>query len=409
MPAQTFLTHLESTSDRSRHPVDRPQSVHGGRPLLARYDLAAAARALAPADLAGRPPTLWRYRELLPLPFDEAPVTLGEGMTPLLHCPRLGAALGVADLWIKDESQLPTGSFKARGMAVAVSMARHYGLRRLAAPSAGNAGGALAAYAARAGIDCYVFLPRDTPIVNRIEVAAHGAKTFLVDGLIHDCAALVRAGAERFGWFDVSTLREPWRLEGKKTMGYELAEQLGWRLPDVILYPTGGGTGLIGMDKAFAEMAALGWLGDARRPRFYACQSSGCAPLPAAFDAGAAHGIAPPAPATVAAGLRVPKALGDFLILDAVRRSGGAARAADESRLLARTRDAARREGIALCPEAAACLDVLATSLARGEIRPEERILLFNTGALQKHVEALAVELPELRKDAPDWDLVARA
>ncbi len=409
MASGSFVTHLESTADGSHVQAGTLQTVHGGRPLLVRYDLDAVRGAVTPEEVATREATLWRYRELLPLPFDAAPVTLGERMSPLLHCPRLGAELGALDLWIKDEAQLPTGSFKARGMAMAVSMAQQLGVRRVAVPSAGNAGGALAAYAARAGIECFVFLPQDTPAVNRYEAVQLGARVFLVDGLIGDCAALVRAGQQEFGWFDVSTLREPYRIEGKKTMGLELAEQLGWELPDVILYPTGGGTGLIGMHKAFAELAELGWLRGTRRPRFYACQSDGCAPLPAAFAAGAEHGIDPQAPHTVAAGLRVPRALGDFLVLRAVRESGGAALAARESELLPWLRRAASREGISLCPESAACLDVLARCLDDGTIRRDERIVLFNTGAMQKYVEALAVELPRLSKSAPDWGVVREA
>ncbi len=406
----TFLTHLESTADGSRHDPDRLQSVHAGRPLLARYDLAALRGAVRRDDLAARAPDLWRWRELLPLRDERHRASLGEGATPLLDCPRLAAHFGMDALFIKDESQLPTESFKARGMAVAVSRARELGARALAVPTQGNAGGALAAYAARAGLACTVLMPRDTPRINQLEVAHHGARAFLVDGLIHDCGALVREGAQRGLWFDMSTLREPYRLEGKKTMGFELAAQCDWRLPDVILYPTGGGTGLIGMDKAFAELDALGWLdrdgdGDAgRRPRLVACQSTGCAPIADAFAQGLERGAEVAQPHTIASGVRVPKALGDFLILDAVRRSGGRAVAADEARLPQLAQLAARLEGIPLCPEAATCLGVLERGLSEGFIGREERVVVFNTAAVQKYVELLDVALPVLARGAVDWE-----
>ncbi|MHC4130328.1 MAG: threonine synthase, partial [Planctomycetota bacterium] len=335
-------------------------------------------------------------------------VSLGETMTPLVPCARLAAALGMDALWIKDEARLPTGSFKARGMAVAVSMARRFGVKRVAVPSAGNAGGALAAYAARAGMECYVFMPADTPAVNRYEAALHGARVFLVDGLISDCGRLVREGTGPMEWMDLSTLREPYRLEGKKTMGLELAEQLGWRLPDAILYPTGGGTGLVGMWKAFDELARLGWLTGDGRPRMYCCQSSGCAPMVTAFEAGQEFAEPAPDPQTVAAGLRVPAAVGDFMILEAVRASGGRAVAADEDRLGAWMRLACRLEGISLCPEAAACVGVLEQALAEGHIRRDEEVVLFNTGAAQKYVELLRVELPTLDSRGPiDWERLA--
>lgn len=378
--AMSFLSHLESTADGSAWSADSLRNVHRGKPLLARYDLEALAARVRRDVVAGRPPDMWRYRELLPLPDHMRPVSLGETTTPLLACPRLGARLGARDLWIKDESRLPTGSFKARGMAMAVSMARALGARRLAVPTQGNAGVALAAYAARAGLACDVFLPADTPPVYRIDVQRYGGAAHLVDGLIHDCAALVREGAERGDWFDLSTLREPYRVEGKKTMGLELAEQLGWRLPDVVLYPTGGGTGLIGMHKAFAELAAIGWLEDDRRPRLIACQSDGCAPIVAAFERGLDHAEPWSDPRTTANGLRVPRALGDFLILRAVRESGGFARAADETRLPDLARLARTLEGIDLCLEAATCLDVLRSSLADGALAPDARIVVFNTG-----------------------------
>ncbi len=402
------MTHLESAIDGTRLPARTIQSVHAGRPVWVRYDLEAVRRAVSRDDLARRPPSLWRYRELLPVEADANVVTLGEGMTPLLDCPRLARAVGIRRLLVKDESQLPTGSFKSRGMAVAVSMAKELGIERVAIPTAGNAGGALAAYAARAGIESFVFMPEDTPIVNRLEAALFGARAFLVDGLIGDCGAIVGAGRERMGWFDMSTLREPYRLEGKKTMGLELAEQLEWRLPDAILYPTGGGTGLIGMWKAFAELAALGWLESPHRPRLFSCQSSGCAPIANAFAAGERFAKAPADPHTIASGLRVPAAVGDFMILDAVRASGGEALAAEEAGIQGWMRLATRLEGVSLCPESAVCIGVLERALASGSLRGEETVVLFNTGAAQKYVEALAGDLPRITKAAVDWGAVAR-
>lgn len=402
----SHVTHLEAAIDGTRYPARALHSTHEGRPLWVRYDLAAIERAVKRDDLAARQPTMWRYREFLPVERDEDIVSLGETMTPLLRCDRLARAMGVEQLFIKDESRLPTGSFKARGMAMAVSMAKSLGLKRIALPTAGNAGGAAAAYAARAGMECFVFMPHDTPIVNRLEAALHGARVFLVNGLIHDCGRLVGEGREAMNWFDFSTLKEPYRLEGKKTMGLELAEQFGWRLPDVVLYPTGGGTGLIGMWKAWEELAAVHWLKGDRRPRLYACQSSGCAPIPAAFDAGQRFAAPPTSPHTLASGLRVPRAVGDFMILDAVRASGGRAVAADESRLIQWMRLGCELEGIALCPESAAGLDVLEQGLRAGWIRPDERIVLFNTGAVQKYVEVMEqdVEFVSLDCHKPvDW------
>jgi threonine synthase len=322
----SHVSHLESAIDGTRFPARTVQTVHEGRPLLVRYDLEAVRKSVSREDLVRRAPSLWRYRELLPVEEPANVASLGEGMTPLLDCPRLASAFGVARLLVKDESQLPTGSFKSRGMAVAVSVARELGIEQVAVPTAGNAGGALAAYAARAGLECFVFMPEDTPVVNRCEALLFGAKTFLVDGLIGDCGAIVREGKERMGWFDMSTLKEPYRLEGKKTMGLELAEQLSWTLPDAILYPTGGGTGLVGMWKAFAELRAIGWLEPGDRPRLFSCQSSGCPPIVRAFEAGERFAAPARDPSTIASGLRVPSAVGDFMILDAVRASGGADR-----------------------------------------------------------------------------------
>ncbi len=406
----SFATHLESPVDGSRHPCDRLQTTHAGRPLLVRYDLERVRRAVAREALAARPADLWRWRELLPVERDENAVSLGEGETPLVRCPRLGARLGLEELLVKDESRLPTGSFKARGLCLAVSRAKELGARRLAIPTAGNAGGALAAYAARAGLEAWVFCPSDTPAVNRGEAALCGARTFLVDGLITDCAALVRAGTERMGWFDLSTLKEPYRLEGKKTMGLELALQLGWELPDWILYPTGGGTGLVGMWKAFEELEALGWLAPGQRPRMVACQAEGCAPIVRAFAQGERHAAPFAGARTRASGLRVPQAVGDFLILDALRASGGSAESATEEELVQWMRRAAADEGLSLCPESGACLAVLARLRAEGRIGARERVVVFNTGAAQKYVELLEeAPAPRLDPATVDWDALARA
>ncbi len=372
-----------------------------------RYDLEQVKANVDRDKLVTRKNDLWRYRELLPLEDDVNRVSLGEGMTALLNCPKLAAEFGIAKLWVKDESQLPTGSFKARGMALAVSMAKELGLRRLAVPTAGNAGGAMAAYAARGGLEAYVFMPADTPVVNRYEATLFGAKAFVANGLIHECAAIVAQGMERMEWFDFSTLKEPYRIEGKKTMGLELAEQMNWSLPDRILYPTGGGTGLIGMSKAFAELETLGWLEGDRRPRLVSCQSSSCSPIAAAFDAGERFAETPTDPHTVASGIRVPKAVGDFMILDAVRASGGRAAHADESKLLDWMRIACKLEGISLCPEAAICLGVLERGLREGWIDENEEVVLFNTGAVQKNLECIEMALPALDLQNIDWDLIS--
>ena len=374
---QCYVTHLESALDGTRLEAGRVQTVHQGRPLWVRYDLSAVGAALTPAVLAARPPTLWRYRELLPLPLDVEPVTLGEGTTPLLPCPRLGKELGVPNLLIKDESRLPTGTFKSRGMAVAVSMAQHLGLTRLAIPTAGNAGGALAAYGARAGMEVFVFMPEDTPRINQMEALLAGAHVSLVHGLINDCGRLVREGSERSGWFDMSTLKEPYRLEGKKTMGLELAEQLGWELPDAIFYPTGGGTGLIGMWKAFAELEAIGFIGP-KRPRMIAVQAAGCAPMVRAFEAGVEHAPRFENAYTIASGIRVPQAIGDFLILRAVRQSGGFAIAVNDDAIADAVDEVARGEGFLMCPEGGATYAAYKQSLADGRIGRHERAVLFN-------------------------------
>jgi threonine synthase len=399
-----FVSHLEGAIDGAVLPSDRLATLHEGRPIWVRYDLAAVGRAVTKRALKDRPESMWRYRELLPYFEESEIVSLGERISPLLSCPRLGRRLGLNNLWIKDESQLPTGSFKSRGMAMAITMARHFGVRRVALPTAGNAGGAAAAYAARAGLECFVFMPADTPIVNQAECHLAGATTVLVNGLINDCGRIVREGTERLGWFDLSTLKEPYRIEGKKTMGLELAEQCGWKLPDVILYPTGGGTGLVGMWKAFAELTALGWLESAKLPRMVSVQSSGCPLIVRAFEAGERFAAPIAGAQTAASGLRVPAAVGDFMILDAIRASGGTAIAVEDSQLSDWMHTAVSLEGIPVCPEAAACVGAAEILASRGWIKPDEQVVVFNTGAAQKYVELLRGELPRVDVAQPvDW------
>jgi threonine synthase len=403
----SFVTHLEAAINGAIIPARTLQTVHENRPLWVRYDLNAVGNALSPDDLHSRPQTMWRYRELLPVEDEFNIVSLGETVTPLIECPALSRYFGMRQLLIKDESRLPTGSFKSRGMAMAVSMAKELGIKRVAAPTAGNAGGALAAYAARAGMECFIFMPEDTPVVNQREAALFGAKCFLVNGLISDCGRIVREGKDAMGWFDMSTLREPYRIEGKKTMGLELAEQMDWKLPDVILYPTGGGTGLIGMWKAFAELTHLGWLDHPRKPRMFVCQSEGCAPIVNAYNAGERFAKPIENAHTIASGLRVPGAVGDFMILDAVRESGGRAVAAAEKRLTEWMRLGSSKEGLSICPETAACFDVLEQSLAQGWITRDESVVIFNTGAAQKYVEAMNADLPRIDHTRPvDWSTI---
>ena len=360
-----------------------------GKPLRVDYDIQSMARGFTRDDLKDRGRDLWRYREALPLPLGTEASTLGEGGTPLLPAASLAASLGMApeSLLIKDEAVNPTGSFKARGMAVAVAMAKELGARKLAVPSAGNAGGALAAYAARAGLEANVFMPRDVPMANRLECELSGAQVTLVDGLITDCARIVQERKVAEGWFDISTLKEPYRVEGKKTMGYEIAEDLHWNLPAVILYPTGGGTGLIGMWKSFDEMERLGWI-DSRRPRMISVQAAGCAPIVRAFESGADEAGTFENARTVAAGLRVPRAIGDFIMLDIIRRSGGTAIAIEDSELMADARILSASTGICACPEGGACLAALRKLLHAGKIQPNEQTLLFNTGTGLKYAEA---------------------
>ncbi|HYN25411.1 MAG TPA: threonine synthase [Pyrinomonadaceae bacterium] len=385
------ITHLECAACGLKHEAQRLHNLcrECGKPLLVRYDLERAGRSLTKESLSGRRADMWRYREVLPVESDENVVTLGEGWTPLLRTERLGQKLGLRNLYIKDESQNPTQSFKARGMTAAVSMAKELGARKLAVPSAGNAAGALAAYSARAGLECFIFMPRDTPHANVVECEQTGAHVTLMGGLITDCGAEVGRRKEAEGWFDVSTLKEPYRIEGKKTLGYELAEQLGWTLPDVIVYPTGGGTGLIGMWKAFDEMEKMGWIGP-ERPRMVTVQAAGCAPIVRAFEEGKRFADEFPNAATVASGLRVPRAIGDFLILDALRESGGTAIAVTDEELIAATREIGAAEGLFCAPEGAACLPALRTMIETGQVKPEERVVLFNTGAGVKYLESFS-------------------
>jgi len=344
---------------------------------------------LTKESLASRRPDLWRYREVLPVEDDNNIVSLGEGWTPLLRANRLSRRAGIQDLFIKDESQNPTQSFKARGMATAVSMAKELGAKKLAVPSAGNAAGALAAYAARAGLKSFIFMPRDTPRANVVECEQTGAHVTLMDGLITDCGAEVARRKEKEGWFDVSTLKEPYRVEGKKTLGYELAEQMEWRLPDVIIYPTGGGTGLIGMWKAFDEMERMGWI-RGKRPRMVTVQAEGCAPIVQAFEEGNRFADEFPNAATTASGLRVPKAIGDFLILDALRASGGTAITVTDEELIAAVREIGAVEGVFCAPEGAACLPALRKLIDSGQVTENDRVVLFNTGSGVKYMESFS-------------------
>jgi threonine synthase len=384
-PLSDDVTHLECSATGERYaPVGvRTVSAHG-KPLLVRYALDAIGARVAPADLAARPRTMWRWRELLPLAPALEPVSLAEDWTPLVALPRTAAALGVATLDAKDEGRLPTASFKARGLALAVTMAKHLGVRTLALPTNGNAGAALAAYCARAGLEAHCVAPSDTPRANLDEIRLFGAALTLVDGQIDDCGRLVREWERERGWFNAATLREPYRLEGKKTMGLELAEQCGWTLPDAIFYPTGGGTGLIGLWKAFAELGALGWIGPAR-PRLFAVQAAGCAPIVRAFEAGATHAERVDDARTIAHGIRVPAALGDFLILAALRASGGAALAVDDAAIVDAWRATASRDGFLCSPEGAAALAGVAAARARGLVGARDRIVVFNCASPYKY------------------------
>ena len=391
MPA---IAYLECSRCHARLSADTPQTLctqcvdTPAGALYVRYDLSSL-HGSSPQDVvgeqAGTPWSgMWRYRAVLP---DAAPVSLGEGWTPMLRSKRH------AGLWLKEEGANPTGSFKARGLALAVTMARHYGLRKLAVPSAGNAAGALAAYAAAAGIEAHIFMPRDVPLANYVEANAYGAHVTLVDGVISDCARIVGERKQSEGWFDISTLKEPFRVEGKKTMGYELVEQLGWEYPDAVFYPTGGGVGLIGMWKAFDELEQLGWVKPGKRPRMFAIQSSGCAPVVQAFDQGAAASQMWQNPETAASGLRVPKAYGDYIILDILKASGGMAVAVSDDDIFASLRDWAANEGVFLSPEGAAATAAYTQLLNTGVLNASDRVVLFNTGAGLKYTDVIAAAL----------------
>ncbi len=381
----TFVTHLECAQTGEHHAADEVHNLsRAGKPLLVRYDLAGVHQALTRASLLPRPPDLWRYRELLPVRSVNDIVSLGEAMTPLIRLPKLAARLGGGELLVKDEGRLPTGSFKARGLVMAVSMAKAFGISHMAMPTNGNAGAALAAYASRAGIKTTIFCPEDTPEVNVREIGLQGASVYRVNGLIDDCGKIVAEGKAKVGWFDVSTLKEPYRIEGKKTMGLELAEQLGWQVPDVIFYPTGGGTGLIGMWKAFAELEAIGFIGS-KRPRMVAVQADGCAPIVRAFEAGAEHAPRWDNAQTIASGIRVPQAIGDFLILRAVRESGGFAIAVSDDAIATAVDDVARTEGLLMCPEGAATYAAYQQSLKDGRVARDEQAVLFNCASGLKY------------------------
>lgn len=375
----TFTTHLECSETGKTYPADKVHNLsESGKPLLVRYDLEALGKAISKEALAARAEGgFWRYREFLPVRQTNNVLRLGEVMTPLVSATATAKRLGCGEILIKEEGRLPTGSFKARGLALAVSMAKELGIKRMAMPTNGNAGAAMAAYASRAGIESFVFCPDDTPEVNIREIALQGAHTFLVNGLINDCGRIVGEGKETMGWFDCSTLKEPYRIEGKKTMGLELAEQLGWELPDVILYPTGGGTGMIGMWKAFDELEAIGFIGS-KRPRMVAVQASGCAPIVKAWEQGDDHAPLWEDARTYAAGIRVPVAIGDFLILRAVRDSGGFAIAVDDREIETALAEMAREEGLLLCPEGAATYAAFREALDDGRIKKTDRCVLFN-------------------------------
>ena len=387
---KSYLSHLECTACRDTFSADELHRVcvSCGKVLYARYDLDAAGRALSPDDLASRRGDMWRYFELMPVRQPGNVVSLGEGFTPIIRAHRLGARLGCPNLLIKDEGVNPTASFKARGLSAAVSKAVELGVTGFTIPSAGNAGGAVAAYAARAGVEAHVFMPKDVPTANREEVEVAGARAVLVDGLISDAGKASRAAATERGLFDVSTLQEPYRAEGKKTMGYEIAEQLGWNVPDAIVYPTGGGTGIVGIWKAFQEMEALGWL-DGRRPRMFCVQADGCAPLVRAFHEGTDHAEPWVGAETVAAGLRVPAAIGDYLVLAALRESGGGAVTVTDDEIMTWVRDVAALEGLFMSPEGAATAAALPKLLADGAVSPEETVLLLSTGSGLKYLDLL--------------------
>jgi len=390
----TTITHLECSQCGKTRPAGVAHNLcECGGPLLVRYDLEKARQNWSRDWIPDGPSSMWRYAPVLPVSKPNYIVSLGEGMTPLLHARRLGAALGAPEVWVKDEGINPTGSFKARGLSCAISMCSELGIRKLAIPSAGNAASAMAAYAAAAGMEAHIFMPRDVPQSNYIECKAFGAHVTLVDGLISDCGRIVAERKDAEGWFDVSTLKEPYRIEGKKTMGYELAEQLRWQLPDAVFYPAGGGVGLIGMWKAFEEMEALGWI-SSKRPKMICVQAAGCAPVVRAFEQGAERVEFWKDATTAASGLRVPKPLGDLLMLKAIRDSGGTALAVTDEEMLDAGAELGALEGIFAAPEGAACVAALHKLYDNGFLKRDERVVLYNTGAGLKYLEAYSTRFP---------------
>jgi threonine synthase len=399
---ENSVTHLECSVCTRNYEAGKPWNLcECGGPLLVRYDLAGIRAMWSQDALLSAPDSMWRYAPVLPVRHESSIISLGEGMTPLLAARRTGSRIGASHLLIKDEGLNPTGSFKARGLSCAVSMCVELGLKKIAIPSAGNAASALAAYAAAAGMEAFIFMPRDVPQANFIECKAYGARVTLVDGLISDCGRMVAERKQREGWFDISTLKEPYRIEGKKTMGYEVAEQLGWELPDAILYPAGGGVGMIGMWKAFEEMEALGWI-DERRPKMIAVQAEGCQPIVRAFREGAAASTFWENASTVASGLRVPKPLGDRLTLTAVRQSGGTAIAVSDEALIDAGIRLAEEEGIFAAPEGAACVAAAERLIAEGFLKHEDRIVIYNTGSGLKYLEAYSTRFPRTASGETD-------
>jgi threonine synthase len=396
------LTYLECSACGEKHEANIIQTVckKCGKPLFAKYDLEAVKESVTKRELVGREATMWRYFELLPVKNRKNIVSLGEGWTPLTYARKVGKKIGMKNLWIKDEGIIPTGSFKARGLGMAISKARELGITSVALPSAGNAAGAMAAYGARAGMDVYVFMPMDAPKVNMIECQIMGAKVTLVDGLISDAGKLVKEGTDEMKWFNVATLGEPYRVEGKKTMGIEVAEQLDWKLPDVIIYPTGGGTGIIGMWKVFDELEELGWI-SSERPRMVSVQSEGCAPIVKAYEEGKKESTFFQNAETKASGLRVPKALGDFLVLNAARESGGKCLAVSDDEIMDGVSDISKHEGIFVCPEGAATYAALKKMLAEGSVDKDEQVILFNTGSGLKYTDLFTVEAPVVDPKKP--------
>ena len=402
-----FVTELESALDGRKFPADELQTTHKDRPLWVRYDLEKIASAVTKDELLNRPADIWRWRELLPVPKNARIITLNERTTRLIKTESLQKQIRHKNIWIKDESTLPTGSFKSRGMSMAITMAAHFGVKRIALPTAGNAGGAAAAYARQADIRCLVFMPEDTPAANQYETISYGASAFLVNGLIDDCSKIVGLAKEKLNCFDLSTLKEPYRIEGKKTMGLELAEQFNWKLPDVILYPTGGGTGLIGMWKAFKELRELGWLKSDIMPRMVAVQSDGCCPIVNAFKNGERFAKPFQNAKTIAWGIRVPAAVGDFMILDALKESNGTAVAVDEEMIDDWTVMTSEKTGLSICPETAACVGALENLKNQNWIHADDRVLIFNTASGQKYKDTVKVELPKININKEiNWEII---